>query len=338
MNFKWRLADGYPKCNDLKVFGAFVCAGGSTMGYKLAGFNHLGGIEIDTHIAPIYRVNHKPKLFFNEDVRTFNKRTNLPDELFSLDVLDGSPPCSLFSTSGLREDGWNKEKKFREGQNKQRLDDLVFEYVKTIELLKPKVFVLENVEGLIKGNAKAYVIQIVNQLKKIGYDTQIFLLNSGTMGVPQVRKRVFFIGRKVELKLSPIKLVFNENPIFYGTIEGKKGNPCSEFDKNVWDHRRYGDFSFSDVLERIEKRESSWNAKFVYSNRVCPTIVSASGSKLVEFDSPFHLSDEKLIQIQSFPIDFNFLDQKIKYLLGMSVPPLMTAKIAQQIHKQWLSS
>jgi DNA (cytosine-5)-methyltransferase 1 len=59
--YKWYLKDGYPESNGLNVFGTFICGGGSTMGYKLAGFNHLGGVEIDPKIADVYRTNHKPQ-------------------------------------------------------------------------------------------------------------------------------------------------------------------------------------------------------------------------------------------------------------------------------------
>ena len=69
------------------------------MGYKLAGYEHLGGVEIDPKVAAVYKANHKPKHLYVEDIRAFNQRTDLPAELFSLDLLDGSPPCSSFSSA-----------------------------------------------------------------------------------------------------------------------------------------------------------------------------------------------------------------------------------------------
>ncbi len=62
--YRWNLSDGYPKSNGLNVFGTFICGGGSTMGYKLAGFNHLGGVEIDPKIAAVYKANHNPKYLY----------------------------------------------------------------------------------------------------------------------------------------------------------------------------------------------------------------------------------------------------------------------------------
>jgi DNA (cytosine-5)-methyltransferase 1 len=190
-NYKWYLKDGYPAKsitkNNYNVFGTFICGGGSTMGYKLAGFNHLGGVEIDPPIADIYKTNHNPKYLYNLDIRDFNKLENLPSELYNLDILDGSPPCSTFSMAGSREKAWGKEKVFREGQKMQSLDDLVFVYCNTIIKLQPKVFLLENVKGIIQGNAKLYSKQIVQKMTNAGYNVQVFCLNAASMGVPQRR-------------------------------------------------------------------------------------------------------------------------------------------------------
>ena len=171
--YNWNLKSGYPSKNisyhGAKVFGTFVCGGGSSMGYKLAGFEHLGGVEIDPKVGAVYQENHKPKHFYLEDIRLFNKRNNLPKELYDLDLLDGSPPCSSFSMAGNRDKDWGKEKVFREGQELQRLDDLVFEYIKTIDKLKPKVAILENVKGLIQGNAKAYTKKIFKEFRLFSF-------------------------------------------------------------------------------------------------------------------------------------------------------------------------
>ena len=73
------------------------------MGYKLAGYNHLGGVEIDSKIANLYQSNLSPKYLYVEDIKEFIKREPIPDELYQLDILDGSPPCSSFSLAGKRE-------------------------------------------------------------------------------------------------------------------------------------------------------------------------------------------------------------------------------------------
>lgn len=144
-DWKWTMANDYPQKNGLKVFSCFACGGGSTMGYKLVGCDVIGCNEIDPRMNKVYVENHHPKYNYLEDIRDFNKREDLPQELYNLDVLDGSPPCSTFSMAGQREDAWGKEKKFREGQKMQTLDDLLFVFIDTVAKLKPKVAILENV-------------------------------------------------------------------------------------------------------------------------------------------------------------------------------------------------
>ena len=338
-NYKWNIKDGYPQGigikNDLKVFGTFINGGGSTMGYKLSGFTHLGGVEIDPQVADIYKTNHNPKYLYIQDIREFNKREDLPKELYELDILDGSPPCSTFSMAGSRESAWGKEKVFREGQAKQTLDDLVFVYIETINKLKPKVAILENVKGMIAGNAKAYVKEANRRLNEYGYNVQIFLLNAASMGVPQKRERVFFICSRKELNYPKLKMEFNESAIAFGEIEGELGKPNTIHDNKIWSKRKYSESDFGETLVNIGQKQSNWNSKYIYKDKVCNTITSTSGSKLIEFDNPNHLSNEKLKQIGSYPMDYNFKTIDPKYLIGMSVPPVMMAQIANQIYLQW---
>lgn len=110
--YKWTLKDADFTKDKGKVFSCFACGGGSTMGYKLAGFDVVGCNEIDPRMNSIYVKNHHPKHNYLCDIRELVKM-DLPEELYNLDILDGSPPCSSFSTAGSRSDGWGKEKKFR---------------------------------------------------------------------------------------------------------------------------------------------------------------------------------------------------------------------------------
>ena len=341
--YRWYLSDGYPSKgiynHNCKVFGTFICGGGSSMGYKLAGYNHIGGVEIDKEVVGIYKENHHPKHLFHEDLRLFNKRNDLPEELFELDILDGSPPCSTFSLSGKREKVWGKEKVFREGQTKQTLDDLVYVYTETIEKLKPKVCILENVEGILKGNAKSYCKKINQKLDKIGYRVQVFSLNAATMGVPQKRQRVFFIGHRKDLKFPKLKLEFNQQFITYGEIRipRDENRKMTDYDIDIWNKKRNGDKSYEDVLNRTENRKSNFNARFIYDKSVVNTIASCAGAKLVSFEECKRMSNTELKLAGSFPLDYNFLKIKPKYVIGMSVPPVMIAQISHQIWLQWLS-
>ena len=196
--YEWNLKDANFSKDKGKVFSCFSCGGGSTMGYKLAGFDVIGCNEIDPKMMEAYVTNHKPKYSYLEPIQTFKLRKDLPKELYKLDILDGSPPCSSFSMAGNREKDWGKEKKFREGQSKQVLDNLFFDFIDLAEELQPKVVVAENVSGLMMGAAKDYVKKIYIEFQKAGYQLRIepYLLDASKMGVPQKRKKSFLCSFK----------------------------------------------------------------------------------------------------------------------------------------------
>lgn len=324
--------------NGLRVFSCFHCGGGSTMGYKLAGYEVLGGVEIDPEMMKIYRANHNPKHSYLMGVQDFNKipREKILDELFNLDILDGSPPCSSFSMAGSREKKWGVKKKFREGQAEQVLDDLFFHFIETARILQPKVVVAENVKGLIMGKAKGYVKEIFQMFRHAGYDCQLFLLNAAFMGVPQRRERTFFIARRRDLNFQPIKMQFNEKPV---SIEiaikdlkefGK--DQSNSINKKYFDKCKPGE-SFS----KYHPKGSLFQLKRLDFSQPAPTITSSFQSLNYFPDRMCNLSDNQIKRLQSFPEDFNFAETDVGYMCGMSVPPLMMQRVATEIFKQWFT-
>ena len=189
--YKWNLKDlEKVEKNGYKVFSCFAGGGGSSQGYKMAGYDVIGCNEIDPRQMEIYKHNLKPKYSYLEDIRTFRLRDDLPKELFELDILDASFPCSLFSSANLKaDDKKGKEVKFREGQAKQTLDDLAFETIKLADKLKPKICVFENVKGLLNEKNKWYVEQIYKQFENIGYRICHHLINCADLGVPQKKRK-----------------------------------------------------------------------------------------------------------------------------------------------------
>ena len=306
------------------------------MGYKLAGYNHLGGVEIDPKVAAIYEQNHHPEHLFVEDLRLFNQRTDLPDELFQLDILDGSPPCTTFSMAGQRERTWGKEKKFAEGQQLQTLDDLVFVYCETIKKLRPKVFLLENVRGLAAGNAKSYLKRIVTTLSDSGYVCQVFLLNAASMGVPQIRERCFVIGHRKEFDLPKLILDFKEEPIIFSQVIDKEDTrkTINGETYELFKRLREEDRNLSHTNMREFGRTSGFTRPFAASSRVCPTLTT--GETFLQY-YPRTLNEKELCQISTFPMDYQVPNvHRLRWLTGMSVPPVMIAQIANQINRQWL--
>lgn len=334
----WKYSDieKVPK-NGYKVFTTFSCGGGSSMGYKLAGYDVVGNCEIDPKINEMYIKNHHPKYNYLMGVQDFYKLKDIPEELFDIDILDGSPPCSLFSTNGIREDGWGKLKKFREGQAEQILDDLFFEYLNVVERLHPKVCVAENVKGLILGNAKGYVNLIFKRFKELGYDTQLFLLNAATMGVPQRRERVFFVARRSDLNLPPIKLVFKEKPILYGEFADTEYRPANmtKVSYKRWLKRSMEDGSIGDTVLRTENgKVSDFSTAYLKKERVPATLTA--GTEQIRFDVYGKPSYRDVCIIQTFPIDYDFNGNDPVYVCGMSVPPIMMKKVALEVKRQLL--
>ena len=107
-NWNWKKEE-IKADKDIKVFSCFSCGGGSSLGYKRAGFEVIGNVEIDPKVNDLYIANNHPKYNFCEDLRVFNMREDLPEDLYGIDILDGSPPCTSFSTAGIREEGWGKK-------------------------------------------------------------------------------------------------------------------------------------------------------------------------------------------------------------------------------------
>ncbi len=346
--YKWTLKDAVFTKDKGKVFSCFAGGGGSTMGYKLAGFDVLGCNEIDPKMMEAYKANHNPKYAYLEPIQTFKLRTDLPDELYQLDILDGSPPCSSFSMAGNREKDWGKEKVFREGQAEQVLDTLFFDFIDLAKKLQPKIVIAENVKGLLLGEAKNYVREIYREFDLAGYYVQHWLLDASKMGVPQRRERVFFIALRKDLAepflyqqdmftVNPkLELNFNEPEIPFGDIQDCNGRNLSENMIKIWEGRQIGDTSMQQACFRLEGRNSFFSQSYLYKDKVSTTLTSHEDS-LVLFDEPKCTSKEEACQIGSYPLDYDFNGSKPHYMIGMSVPPVMTAQIAKQVYEQWLS-
>lgn len=328
LNYRWKLSDGFKVASPaLKCFGTFTGGGGSAMGYKLAGFDYLGGVEIDPSMAKVYKKNLNPKNLYMEDINRFNKRTDLPDELFDLDLLDGSPPCSSFSMAGSREDKWGEKKKFREGQKQQVLDDLVFSYVDTIKKLSPRAFILENVKAMSHGNAKSYCRRVVDRASDAGYIVQAFALNSNSMGVPQSRERLFIIGRRLDVQAKNLALSFNRAAIPFSSIsdDADTEDGVTESERAYWLKAKEGDtVGKFDAVRKMTRKK--------------PAYTLASSNRSYHFRYKRKINRKEMVSCGSFPLDYDFMgggDNFVNYLIGMSVPPLMTAGIASEIAKQW---
>lgn len=189
--------------NGFKIVSTFSGCGGSCLGFRMAGFGVLWASEFIPAARETYLANYPTTPLDDRDIRLVT-----PEDILNatglgvgeLDVLEGSPPCASFSTAGRREKGWGQVKQYSD--TKQRVDDL-FEYIRLLKGLRPKVFVAENVSGLIKGTAKGYFLEILQLMKDAGYRVGAQVLDAQWLGVPQARTRVIFVGVRKDLNVDP---------------------------------------------------------------------------------------------------------------------------------------
>lgn len=309
---------------DYKAISFFSGCGGSSTGYKLAGFDMLYANEFIPEAQATYAANHPKTRLDGSDIRTLDPKKVMKElgiKRGELDLLDGSPPCSSFSNAGTRDKGWGKVKKYSDSE--QRTDDLFDEYVRMVDAFYPKVFVAENVPGLVEGKAQGYFVEILGKLKALGYDVSVRILNASYLGVPQARRRLIFVGVRKDLKLKPV----HPRPYTY-------------------------QLSVRDVLPNIHyiKNKRKSILTYVPSDVPSPTITASDGqtSETASFSCGGFVEDKtgvrrkykisELKKICAFPSDFQLtgtFEQKWERL-GRAVPPLMMYNIALAVREEIL--
>lgn len=189
--------------DSLKVIDLFAGAGGLSQGFRDAGFDIISAVEINKNLSQTYKKNFPKTKLFEEDIIKIKSKSLLANHP-CVDVVIGGPPCQGFSMSG---------KRIR--NNGIFLNDkrnvLFKEFVRIIKELKPKVFIMENVPGILnifEGKTKNQILSI---FKSIGYETKVKVLLAADYGVPQIRKRAFFIGNNLDI----------DPEFFFPSIENK---------------------------------------------------------------------------------------------------------------------
>ena len=190
--------------NGFKMVSTFSGCGGSCLGFEMEGFEVVWASEFVEAARDTYRLNHPSTILDDRDIRLVQAEDILNATGLSvgeLDVFEGSPPCASFSMAGKRESKWGEVSKYSETE--QQTDDLFFEFARLLKGLQPKVFVAENVAGLVTGTAKGYFKMIMRELKDCGYKVEAQVLNAKWLGVPQARKRVIIMGVRNDVDTTP---------------------------------------------------------------------------------------------------------------------------------------
>ncbi|MDI6553776.1 DNA cytosine methyltransferase [Leuconostoc falkenbergense] len=192
----------------IKALDLFAGAGGFSYGMERAGIDVVAAVEIDSKIAATYEENHPQTFMINSDVRKIAanhsdsgfENTIVISDLFagdSVDIIFGGPPCQGFSMAGRR---IRKDKPFFEDERNL----LFLEFHRMVKNLNPKVFIIENVPGILNYDNGRVKQEIYEKFKSIGYDVSSRILSADRFGVPQKRKRAIFIGNRVGISSSEL--------------------------------------------------------------------------------------------------------------------------------------
>ena len=205
--------------------------------------------------------------------------------------------------------------------------------------MKPRVVIMENVEGLLLGEAFSYVQRIYDGFQDAGYFVHHWLLKGEQMGVPQKRHRVFFVACRADLEIDPswLDMSFNYEPILFRTIkegEGQIVKPGTEVHKWLLKTVKT-DRDLSDAVTRSGEQTKLWAHKLLQDD-VVPNTLAANGD-FYRGTEKTYLSNDDIRNIQTFPTDFVFPTDKRsdwQYICGMSVPPLMIKRIVTRLIEQ----
>jgi DNA (cytosine-5)-methyltransferase 1 len=314
--------------NGLNVVSTFSGCGGSSTGYRMSGYRVLAAVEFVPLAQQSYEANMAPyTALVRQDVRELAGADLLKAaglERGEVDLLDGSPPCEPFSSAGRRDRTWRRVVEYS-GQ-RQRTDDLFFEYARLVDELRPRTFVAENVEGLVRGRAKGYFLWILDRLRGLGYRVQARVLDAAWLGVPQSRRRVIFVGVREDLGRDP---AFPDPLPYQYTVRDAlphvdRHGACVNFD--VWKD-----------MGRDPARTMRDSAR-----HPCGTIVSQGphqGTGYVETaDGQRTFTIPELLRICGFPDDYRLAGSFAKQWerLGDCVAPPMAAAVSATIRDQIL--
>jgi DNA (cytosine-5)-methyltransferase 1 len=323
------------------VISTFAGPGGSSLGYSVAGYRELLAVEIEAGAVSTFQRNFPDVPVYQGDIRGLGveQALNMAQlEPRELDVLDGSPPCQGFSMAGKRHLGDERNRLF-------------VEYVRLLRGLRPRVFVMENVAGMVRGRMKLVFAEIMRELRASGYMVSARLMNAMYFGVPQSRERMIFVGVREDLvregqASAPSHPQAQTRPLtFAEACTDLRGNRpddrmlsevllrCAPYQPDTWstDRRIYRHFK-GNTASAMSLNWAGWA-------RVCGTITKSeiSLSGIVHPDRERYISLSEAKRLASFPDPFEFTERQSGIAqIGNSVPPLFMAAIARHIRTEIL--
>ena len=326
----------------LKIVSFFAGAGGLDLGFSQAGFEVIWANEFDKDIWSTYRLNH-PHTTLDTRSITDIEADDVPD----CDGIIGGPPCQSWSEAGAL-----KGIEAKRGQ-------LFFDFIRILSAKQPKFFVAENVSGMLFKRHDEALNNIKEMFKNagIGYDLSFAMLNASDFGVPQDRKRVFFVGIRRDIGITfkfpePLSVRYHLKDAIDNLKESAVAAlPLQNTNKAAWivPNHEYMTGGFSSMY-MSRNRVRAWNepsftiqasGRHAPIHPQAPKMVSIGVDKRAFVEGQEHLyrrlSVRECARIQTFPDDFIFDYTKINTgykMIGNAVPVQLAYHLANAIKNQ----
>ncbi len=344
VQYKYRAWVGTVMNNKYNVIDLFSGAGGFLLGFEKEGFSIILSTDFDEDCENVHRTNRPQIPFIRKDIRAFANEEF--DELVGgkeVDVLIGGPPCQGFSTIGSRVSSDPQKRKRYDPRN-----DLFREYIRILNHLQPKVFVMENVKGLKTRDGGKIFEEIQRQYEATGYDFNCTTLNAADYGVPQIRERVFFYGTRIGIGLEPPSPTHGENGLPYNTVQTAIGDladqdetfpnhvPLKHREKNIQRYRLIpegGRLPEENLPPELYRKNFGNTFKRLDRNRPSLTMVPGHNAFPIHPWLDRSLTVREAARIQTFPDDYIFCGRRDKQCMqvGNAVPVLLADAWARQI-------
>lgn len=322
--------------NKKKMFNSidlFCGAGGLSFGFKKAGFNTLFAVEFNDVYAQTYKANFPEVDMYCGDIKAISdKRIEELKNKYDVDIIIGGPPCQGFSLAG------NIGRRFLDDERNR----LFLEYFRFVKIIKPKMFVLENVASMVTHNKGKTIEELKNKFESIGYQIQYRVLNAVNYSVPQERRRVFIIGTQNNIsfkypdetnRLITIKEAIDSLPKLESgeTSEVPLHNAMSHSAQMLHKMSYVKDGgNRNDIPEEIRPKSGDIRKYIRYNSNKPSFCVTGDMRKIFHYSQNRALTCRELARIQTFPDGYVFCGStiEVQQQIGNAVPCNLAKAVA----------
>ncbi len=336
--------------SNYKVVDLFSGAGGFQIGFEREGFEIVLSTDLDEDCEKVHKKNRPNVPFLKMDIHDLS--SEILDKFVgkdtNIDVLIGGPPCQGFSTIGKRISSDPEKRTAFDPRN-----TLFREYIRILNYLKPKFFVMENVQGLLTRDKGRIFEEVKDTFKRTGYEFNYAILNAADYGVPQIRNRVFFYGNRVGVKMEPpIASCDGTDARPYRTVNETIGDLANIPDNSEINHvalkhgekniRRYalipegGRLPEDQLSPELYRRNFGNTFKRLHRDKPSLTMVPGHNAFPIHPWLNRSLTVREAARIQTFPDEYIFMGPRQKQCMqvGNAVPPIMAQCWAKYIKEE----